>query len=465
VNDQPVKSGDVLAGKYRIERVLGTGAMGMVLAAIHVGLGTRVAVKVMMAGGTKGREAEERFMREARVAAVLRSQHAAKVLDVARTDSGAPYIVMEFLDGQDLAARVEQRSALPVEEAVGYILQACEAVGEAHALGIVHRDIKPANLFLTTGVDGAPCVKVVDFGIAKQHDGGVAVTQTSSVLGSPLYMSPEQMRATRDVDARADIWSLGVTLYQLLTGTVPFNGDTIMAVVTMVNMEPPTPITQYRPDLPGGLAGVIMQCLEKDPARRWPNIATLAAALAPYGPARLSSYVERIAAVQKVDLVPSRATAELRPEAQAAPLTPAPSASSSFTVSIASTGAPAAPVPAAPVPPAAGKGLLVAVGGVLALGVPIAIFVALRARTPEVSSPATASAPPIVAAESATTASASLPAVTASATALPAASSATAPPAPPSANPIVRPRGTPTASSQPNAPARPATTVWGGSRR
>jgi serine/threonine-protein kinase len=288
--------------------------MGMVLAATHLALGTRVAIKVMLGGGKKSGEHEARFLREARVAAMLRSQHAGKVLDVGTTEAGAPYIVLEYLDGEDLGARLQARGPMPVEEAVGYVLQACEAIAEAHALGIVHRDIKPPNLFLTTGVDGAPCIKVVDFGVAKHGDGSLALTGTTQALGSPLYMSPEQMGAAREVDGRADIWSLGVTLFELLTNTTPFEADTLPALCTRVCSGAPTPITQLRGDVPAGLEAVLRQCFEKDRARRWPNLAALAAALAPYGDQRSRIYAERVAGVAKVEVPLSRPTDLLPPE-------------------------------------------------------------------------------------------------------------------------------------------------------
>ena len=312
MRDQAVEPGQILAGKYRIDRVLGAGGMGMVLAATHLVLGSRVAIKVMLGGGKRGPEHEARFMREARVASMLRSEHAGKVLDVGTTEQGATYIVMEYLDGRDLGALLQARGPLPVDEAVSFVLQACEAIAEAHGLGIVHRDIKPANLFLTTGVSGAPCVKVVDFGIAKQSDETQALTQTGAALGSPLYMSPEQMRGSRDVDARSDIWALGVTLYQLLAGTTPFHADTLMAVVSIVQLEPPTPLAEYRADVTPSLAAVIHQCFEKDPARRWQSVSAFAAALAPHGSAVSAGYAARIASVQQVDVAPSRPTTELR---------------------------------------------------------------------------------------------------------------------------------------------------------
>src|SRR5829696_2386345 len=212
VSDAPVSPGDILAGKYRVERILGAGNMGVVVAATNIALEQLVALKFMLPGKAPNPQQHERFLREARAAARLRSQHVAHVLDMGTLENGAPYTVMEFLEGQDLAAVLAERGPLPVEEAVEYVLQVCEAVGEAHAAGIVHRDLKPANLFLTGDVSGSPCVKVLDFGISKLS-GALTLTQEKQAFGSPLYMSPEQMNAFKLVDARGDIWALGVILY------------------------------------------------------------------------------------------------------------------------------------------------------------------------------------------------------------------------------------------------------------
>src|SRR5262245_18034417 len=217
----PVQPGDMLAGKYRVERVLGAGGMGVVVSAMHIDLEERRAIKLMHSADLANAQTVERFLREARAAARLRSDHVAKVHDVGRLETGAPYIVMELLVGEDLSHLLKARGPLPIEEAVLYILQACDAIGEAHAAGIVHRDLKPANLVLSRRPNGAPCVKVLDFGISKRTaPAGSAmlqseITGTAEVIGSPHYMSPEQMRSTRNVDNRTDIWSLGVILYKL----------------------------------------------------------------------------------------------------------------------------------------------------------------------------------------------------------------------------------------------------------
>ena len=213
------------------------GDMGVVVAALHVGLEQRVALKFLLAH-RQNPGLHERFLREARAVVSLKSQHVTRVSDVGTLDSGAPYMVMELLDGQDLDALVEKRGPLPIPEAVEYVLQACEAVGEAHRAGIVHRDLKPANLFLTTNADGSPCVKVLDFGVSKFTGANqLKLTAEGAAVGSPLYMSPEQMLAKGDVDTRSDIWALGVILYELVAGRTPFHAETMVGLQTNMSRQ------------------------------------------------------------------------------------------------------------------------------------------------------------------------------------------------------------------------------------
>ncbi|MDI1476537.1 serine/threonine-protein kinase [Polyangium sp. y55x31] len=287
--------GDVLAGKYRVESVLGKGGMGVVVAAMHLQLGQRVAIKYLLQPDNT--EIVARFLREARAAVRLKSEHVARVLDVGELGSGAPYMVMEYLEGGDLLRHLKTQGPLPIPEAVDYILQTCEAIAEAHAVGIVHRDLKPANLFLTTTPDGSRSVKVLDFGISKVSENeseggdGMQLTKTEMVLGSPLYMSPEQLKSSKDVDPRSDIWALGVILYQLLAGKVPFNGTAFSELVLKVNLEPPPPLSQYRSDVPAELEALILRCLEKKREHRFNNIAEFALGIAEFGPptARISA--------------------------------------------------------------------------------------------------------------------------------------------------------------------------------
>ncbi|HTQ04974.1 MAG TPA: serine/threonine-protein kinase [Polyangiaceae bacterium] len=298
----PVQEGEVLAGKYRVERVLGVGGMGVVVSALHLQLDERVALKFLLPEALGNQEAVARFAREARAAVKIKSIHVARVSDVGTLDTGAPYMVMEFLHGQDLSAFIRDHGPLPYVHAVDYVLQACEALAEAHALGIVHRDLKPANLFLITAADGSPCIKVLDFGISKITSPGSSgndygMTKTTAIMGSPLYMSPEQMTSSRDVDGRADIWAIGTILFELLAGRPPFLGETMPQLCGMILQEPPPFPRQFRPDLPEGLEAAILHCLEKDRTRRFANVAELAAALAPFGSANAARSAERVSKV------------------------------------------------------------------------------------------------------------------------------------------------------------------------
>jgi serine/threonine-protein kinase len=261
--------------------------MGIVVAATHLQLRQRVAVKLLVGGAT--RQAVKRFLREAWAAARLQSEHVARVLDVGPLETGAPYMVIEYLEGEDLSKTLRRRGALAISEVVDYVLQASEAIAEAHHLGIVHRDLKPSNLFVATAADGTKTIKVLDFGISKRVDASgsefqTALTQTGQTLGSPLYMAPEQMRSARQVDARADIWAMGVILYQLVTECLPFAPSSMQELVLMMikDRQPFRP-RSHRPDLPQPLEAAILRCLEKDRDRRFASIGDLAEAIAPYG--------------------------------------------------------------------------------------------------------------------------------------------------------------------------------------
>jgi serine/threonine-protein kinase len=283
----PVESGQIVAGKYRVDRILGKGGMGTVVAAMHVDLREPRALKFMSAEArAEGEGAVERFLREGRAASRLKGAHVARVFDVGRLDDGTPYLVMEYLDGADLHHVLKQRGRLPVSEVALYLLQACEALAEAHARGIVHRDLKPANLFLAAGADAVPSIKLLDFGISKVA-GDTSVTKSQTVLGSPHYMPPEQFRSSRDVDPRADVWSLGVIAYQLLCGHLPFQGRNVTEVITAVVSAAPAPLSaimQGADSLPPGLEGVVLRCLAKHPGDRPASVAELAAALVPFAP-------------------------------------------------------------------------------------------------------------------------------------------------------------------------------------
>lgn len=291
--------GTVLAGKYRVERTLGVGGFGVVLAAVHEQLDERVAIKVLLPQAASHATAPSRFVREARAAAKIRSEHVARVKDVGTLEDGTPFMVMEYLEGEDLAALVKRAGGQPVGDVCEWVLQACEAIAEAHGLGIVHRDLKPANLFLTRRIDGAPCVKVLDFGISKlatEAGADKGMTGTAEVMGSPFYMSPEQMRSTRDVDARADVWALGTILFELLAGAPPFDGETMTGLIVAIMQEPPRDLGAYRPDVPPPLRDAVLRCMQKDPSARWQDVLQLAQAIAPFAPPRAGASLGRIAA-------------------------------------------------------------------------------------------------------------------------------------------------------------------------
>ncbi|MBX3186415.1 MAG: serine/threonine protein kinase [Labilithrix sp.] len=301
--ERPIAPGDVIAGKYRVENVLGFGGMGRVLGARHLTLDERVAIKVLLPEALNDADAIARFLREARASVRIKGEHVARVLDVGSLDDGTPYIAMEYLEGADLGAFVSRGELFPVHTAIDYVLQACEALAEAHALGIIHRDVKPSNLFLTKGVDGTPCIKVLDFGISKATSAidatrpDFGLTETHAVLGSPQYMAPEQMRSSRRVDARTDIWALGTILHELLTGHAPFEAQAAPELFAMILQDPAPRLRARRPDVPEPLDAIVLRCLEKDPAARPSSVAELARLLAPFGSALSAGAAERVARV------------------------------------------------------------------------------------------------------------------------------------------------------------------------
>ena len=321
--------GDVIGGKYVVERVLGMGGMGVVLAARHLELDEPVAIKMLLPHLPASGESAARFVREAKAAIRIRNEHVVRVLDVARTPSGSPYIVMEYLDGCDLGQLVEQSGPLPVQDAVEYVLQACEAIAAAHALGIVHRDLKPANLFLAKGGDGALSVKVLDFGISKLAEpssGGPGLTSTATVMGTPCFMSPEQLRSTRDVDARADIWSMGAILHALLAGRPPYDGESSADVSAKIIRDAPTPLRALRSDVPAPLEAAVLKCLEKSPEQRFQGVPALADALATVVERdevkATAARVTRVAAGTAATAATVRATSDPGVRFPVAPVTP-----------------------------------------------------------------------------------------------------------------------------------------------
>lgn len=296
---QQLQPGTIIDSKYRVAHAIGSGGMGVVVAAEHLHLPQRVAIKVLKQASRP--ESLERFYREGRTLAQLSSEHVTRVLDVGALPGGEPYLVMELLDGEDLSAVVRRRGALPVEEAVDYALQACVGLAEAHLVGVVHRDIKPANLFLARTSDQRQVVKVLDFGISKANEAakgpGTALTESGAMLGSPRFMSPEQLRSTRDVDERADIWSLGVTLYELLAGTGAFSAPSVAELVIEVLTATPAPLGEVAPHVPAGLQAVVARCISSEPEARFASVGELVGALAPFGGARGDYWKQRVAAL------------------------------------------------------------------------------------------------------------------------------------------------------------------------
>jgi len=286
-SDAPVREGDVLAERYRVERVLAVGGMGVVVAARHVTLNQRVAVKVLThnAGST---QSTARFLTEAKASALLRSDHVVHVSDVGTLANGQPFMVMELLDGEDLSQVLEKEGKQSVEQAADWVLQACEGLAEAHAARIVHRDLKPGNLFRARRPDGSDIIKVLDFGVSKALSTDVraegTVTTTDAVFGSPLYMPPEQMQSASKADERSDVWSLGVVLYELITGKMPFDAESMAGLAVRIATDPPTRMTQVLATVPLELEGVVFKCLAKKPEERYQNIAELAADLEPFAP-------------------------------------------------------------------------------------------------------------------------------------------------------------------------------------
>jgi serine/threonine-protein kinase len=443
----PIQEGEILAGKYRIERELGAGGMGIVVAARHVELDQLVAIKFVREEALADQEAVSRFMREARAAVKLKSEHAAKVLDVGKLESGAPYMVMEYLEGLDLARVLELEGAQPVERAVEWVLQACEAVAEAHAAGIVHRDLKPQNLFVAKSVGGLARIKVLDFGVSKSMNplsqGEGSLTRTHTMLGSPLYMSPEQMRSSRTVDARSDIWALGVVLFEILTKRWPFEAETIPELCLKVVSDPPVSLASIRPEVNRDIVAVVERCLAKNPADRYANAAELASALEPFvAPhSRVLAHRARLAmATSPARSVPaelaSSPTIAADADARSAP-TPA---------AWGSEGRPA--VAGAPPRPRRGAAPLVVAGvAVLAVGGALALL-ASRSRPPKVVDTQVDPTPhtPVSAAVSPPSAS----------TALPAPAPSAAAQLPPTVESAATPESAPTKPARTTPPPRPS---------
>lgn len=298
-----VAPGTVIAGKYRVERELGRGGFGIVVQAKHLQLNQLVAIKILTPGDGGEAEWQEdaaRFRREAQATAALRGDYIVRILDVDVLDTGSPYMVMEYLAGETLHVVLHTRGPLVVAEAVDNVIEILAALAEAHAAGIVHRDLKPANVFVTRGAGGVPVAKVLDFGVSKMgvstvsSSGAPAITRTGAVIGTVAYMAPEQMVDAKRVDGRADLWSAGLILYELLTKELPFGQANAPTLVTNILTKPPWPLSARRPDIPRELEAIVMRCLEKAPDNRFPSAAALAGALAPFATSRVRPALENI---------------------------------------------------------------------------------------------------------------------------------------------------------------------------
>ena len=301
-----IPEGTIVLEKYRVTRTLGVGGMGLVVEATHTQLGTPVAIKFLLPQFAASAEAGRRFVREAQAASKIASEHSVRVFDAGTSQPWGPYIVMEYLEGYDLSRHLRQTGAFAVEVAIDFAVQAALALGEAHANGIVHRDVKPANLFLIEQPDGGHLVKVLDFGISKvvEETTSLEVTKTSAILGSGLYMSPEQMKSSKTVDHRTDIYALGVSLFELLTRTQPYTADSFAELAIKVNMEAPTNIRTLRPDVPPELAAAIERAYAKKADDRYQSMGELALALEPWAASRTRP---RIAALAKTETRRGRA--------------------------------------------------------------------------------------------------------------------------------------------------------------
>jgi serine/threonine-protein kinase len=445
----PFQIGATIAGKYRIDRSLGAGGMGYVFAGMHVALGQKVAIKVLKPT-VQTAEYVTRFEREARAAARLRSEHIVRVLDVGHLDGGLPYMVMEYLRGQDLAQMLRERGPIPVGEALDYMLQACEALAEAHRAGIIHRDLKPANLFVTQATDGSPLVKVLDFGISKFMQGPSdakpqELTESQTVIGSPHYMSPEQLKSARDVDGRTDIWALGSVLYKLLTGALPFEAESQAELCVEILISEPQPMRKLRPELSEAVEAIVLKCLEKKPADRWQSMGELAAALVPHAPPRSQSAAERISRmVSMPEIMPSDRPPPSDPEI-GIPI----DAGTVMTASTSVKEPTFLPLPVAPRPKKwmIGGGL----AGLLVIGV-LAVALAGSAPkeatvTPSATTSAAAAPPP--AASSALPAEPAAPQVTSTADPAPSVTASAAPRPTAVATHGPKPRPTATANAKP----------------
>ena len=284
--------GDVIAGRYRIDRILGEGGMGVVFGATHLELQESVAVKLMLPSLVGHPESAARFAREARATVRIKSEHVARLFDFGKLPDGSPFMVMEYLEGENLAARLERGDSTPIQEAVDILIEACSGVADAHRLGIVHRDLKPENMFLAREEERV-VLKILDFGISKA-DMLASATRTEGGMGTPAYAAPEQLRCAVDAGATADIWSLGVVTFELLTGSLPFPIKSFAEMCVAVLTERPPSPRELRPEIEEGLAQVVLTAMSLEPDARYQTVSAFAAALTPYASERGQAMATRL---------------------------------------------------------------------------------------------------------------------------------------------------------------------------
>ncbi len=344
-------------GKYVVDRVIGSGGMGLVVAARHEALNEIVAIKLLRPKAAGDKIHSERFAREARSMIKIKSEHVVRVLDAGTLDSGAPYIVMEYLVGRDLAQLLREQGPMNCQRASDLMLQVCEAVANAHAVGVVHRDLKPSNFFVTQRPDGSTLVKVLDFGISKAVGSDTFVdpnlTETQAVFGSPTYMSPEQIRSAKHVDHRSDVWSLGVGLYELTTGKLPFAADNVAGLLASIVADPPYYPRGFAPQLPPEFEDLLLTALAKDPAQRIQSVADLAFRLAPFTSQNVETHglLERIARLTNRQVPSMAMSTTTGPKLPPGILPVGPPSSPNIAVMSASGHVPSGAVPHGAMPP------------------------------------------------------------------------------------------------------------------